>query len=191
MGIPFDFFERKVNLLAVGIFLVGLFVLALGAGLFFFKNSEGEDVQIISASQGEALQGSEVIVDVGGAVITPGIYRLSSSLRVDDAIKAAGGLADGADIAKMNLAAKISDGQKIFVPEKGEQSATGNQQSTINNLVNINSATEKDLDTLPGVGPVTAQKIIAGRPYSSLNDLLAKKAVSGSVYEKIKDLVAF
>ncbi|MEX2028020.1 MAG: ComEA family DNA-binding protein [Candidatus Curtissbacteria bacterium] len=195
MEITSEFFDssKKLNLFIVGVFLVGLFVLALGVGLFFLKNSKGEDVKIISASpasQGEALQGV-VVVDVAGAVVNPGVYTLSPNLRVDDAIKAAGGLVEEADTSKMNLAAKIADGQKIFVPNKLDSSIVGGSVAGMSSLVNINSATEGELDTLPGVGPVSAQKIIAGRPYGALEDLITKKVVSASVFEKIKDLITY
>lgn len=183
--------SKKLNLFVLGIFFAGLFVLALGAGLFFFKNQKGSDIQIISAplQQASAGQAGEVTVDVGGAVVNPGVYKLSSGLRVGDAIKAAGGLAEGADTSKMNLAAKLGDGQKIFVPEKGTTSSQSITSTT--GLVNINSATEEELDTLPGVGPATAKKIIASRPYSSVDELLTQKAVTASVYQKIKDLISY
>ncbi|MDO8486677.1 MAG: ComEA family DNA-binding protein [Candidatus Curtissbacteria bacterium] len=188
-----DFSGKRFNLIVVGIFLVGLFVLALGAGLFFFKNQKGDsDIQILSAQDAVAKEGvarEELVVDIGGAVANPGVYRLSSDLRVNDAIKAAGGLVGGADTSKMNLAAKIGDGQKIYVPSAGQVSGVKYQEAS--GLISINSATEQELDTLPGIGPVTAKKIIAGRPYSSLNDLLVKKAVSASVFEKIKDLITW
>ncbi len=191
MEIPSEFFERKQNLLVVGIFFVGLFVLALGAGLFFFKNQKGSDIQIISAENAATKSAGvlEVVVDVGGAVINPGVYRLANSLRVNDAIGAAGGLANGADTSKINLAAKIGDGQKIFVPSQSQSQSGGSRFS--NGLININSATEQELDSLPGVGPATVKKIIASRPYSSLDELLSQKAVSVSVFAKIKDLITF
>lgn len=192
MEIPSEFFDssKKLNLLVLGIFFAGLFVLALGAGLFFFKNQKGSDIQIISAENAATKSAgvSEVVVDVGGAVARPGIYKLTSSLRVNDAISAAGGLVNGADTTKMNLAAKIGDGQKIFVPSKDE-SIKGIKSTE--GLISINSATEQELDTLPGIGSATAKKIIASRPYSSVDELLTKKAVSASVFAKIKDLITF
>ena len=104
---------------------------------------------------------------------------------------AAGGLASEADQAKINLAAKVADGQKIHIASQYE--ATSNTQQVISsesNLININTASEAELDKLPGIGPVTAAKIISLRPYGTLEELLSKKAVSSSVYGKIKDLVS-
>lgn len=197
-----DFNRDRQKLLVVGFFFFGLFLLALGGGLFFFKGgSTSDDIQIISASQGLALRGYEIVVHLDGAVVAPGVYRLSSDLRVGDAISAAGGLAPDADSSRINLAAKVSDGQKIYVFAVGESTSITSGQGTtsttgssvagesINQLVNINTASESELDKLPGVGPVTAQKVISSRPYSALEDLLTKKAVNRSTYEKIKDLI--
>jgi len=148
---------------------------------------------------------SEVKVDVSGAVINPGVYTLSSSARVEDALKAAGGVKDSADPAfvskSINLAQKVSDGMKVFIPEVGSTSspqagfgqASAREVASVssqNSLVNINSALLAELDKLPGVGPVGAQKIIDGRPYGSIEELFTKKAVTRSVYEKIKELVS-
>ena len=181
--------DQRLKLLVFGLFFAGLFLLAIGAGIFLFRNSESSDeIEIISASQGQ-----RIVVHVDGAVAKPGVYELTDSARVSDAVSVSGGLSDSADTAKVNLAAKVTDGQKIYIPKVGEQS-TGTLQSTagdsVSGLVNINTASESQLDTLPGIGPVTAQKIIASRPYSSPEELLTKKAVGQSVYEKIKDLVA-
>ena len=101
----------------------------------------------------------------------------------------AGGLLATADKSQINLAGKISDGQKIHIPEVGETPVTafGKLNQT---LVSVNSATQAELDTLPQVGPATAAKIIAGRPYTAVEELVSKKAVSQSVFDKIKDLVS-
>ncbi|OGE30344.1 hypothetical protein A2631_01040 [Candidatus Daviesbacteria bacterium RIFCSPHIGHO2_01_FULL_44_29] len=142
---------------------------------------------------------SEFKVDVSGAVANPGVYSLPNDSRVEDAIKAAGGFsldANGEFVAKsLNLSAKLIDGSKIYIPKKGETggvlSATvglSNQSSanSVNSLVGINSGTESELDSLPGVGPVTAKKIVSSRPYTSLDELVSKKVVSASVFAKIQ-----
>lgn len=184
---------KKPAILALALFLAGLFVLALGVGIFFFSGNSSQEIEIISAEgQKASSEAVEVVVDVSGAVARPGVYTLSANLRVNDAIAAAGGIVEGADTSKINLAAKIGDGQKIYVPASGEvTSDKGQGISRATGLVNINSASESELDTLPGVGPVTAQKIIAARPYSALEELLSKKAVGSSTFEKIKNLITF
>ena len=186
--------DQRLKFAVFGLFFAGLFLLAIGGGIFLFRNSNSsDDIEIISASQGEALQGQRIVVHVDGAVLKPGVYELSESARVSDAVSASGGLSDSADMTKVNLAAKVSDGQKIYVPKIGESDVkgvgVGDAGSGSTGLININTASESQLDTLPGIGPVTAQKIIASRPYSTPEELLTKKAVGQSVYEKIKDLV--
>lgn len=181
--------------LASGFFLLGVFIFAIGLGLLIFKDNSGEsEVKIISSDQvlGEA-KPAEIVVDVDGAVNSPGVYTLGSNSRVNDAVAAAGGLSADADSSRVNLAGKLGDGQKVYVPSyakatEGKPSNT-DLMSNFTNLISINSAGESELDTLPGIGPVTAGKIIAGRPYSSIDELVSKKAVSKSVFEKIKDLV--
>ncbi len=191
----FSLNENHQQMAVWGALLLGLFVLALGAGLYFFKSNSTPDIKIISGASPSGAQVQEIVVDVGGAVNLPGLYKLSGDARVANAISAAGGLTNDADSKQVNLAAKINDGQKVYVPDKTQSSNVKTQNlgevAGVTNLININTATSAELDTLPGIGPVTADKIIASRPYSSLNDLLSKKAVSSSVFEKIKDKISY
>jgi len=131
-------------------------------------------------------------VHVDGAVKSPGVYKLSADSRVKDVVAAAGGLASEADEAKINLAAKVADGQKLHIASQSEAVSNAQQAtSSESNLININTASEAELDKLPGIGPVTSAKIISLRPYLRIEELLSKKAVSSSVYGKIKDLVSY
>lgn len=138
-----------------------------------------------------------VAVDVSGAVVNPGVYQLPNGARVEEAIRAAGGVTESADLnylsKSMNLAQKIVDGMKVYIPRARETGPSGQPVlgiQTQDSLININSASVSELDKLPGVGPVTAQNIIDKRPYSEVSELLSKKAVSKAVYEKIKGLVS-
>lgn len=183
----------NINPIVLFVFFGGLFLLTIGLGMAFFKSQQSGKVEIISSG---AVQGantpSEVVVHVDGAVIRPGVYKLSSDLRVDDAIKAAGGTAEGAKISGLNLAAKLTDGQKIYVPATSEQ-VLGDKGKVVsqsqNSFVSVNSGSQAELESLPGVGPATARKIISGRPYGTLEELVSKKAISSSTYEKIKDQI--
>jgi len=139
-----------------------------------------------------------ISVDVSGAVLNKGVYQLKDGDRVEEAIKMAGGFADKANqeyISKyLNMAQKLSDGSKIYVPFEGEQipaSGAGGQitGAKTSGQININTAVQADLEALPGIGPVTASKIISGRPYQSIDELQSKKVVSKAVFEKIKDSV--
>jgi competence protein ComEA len=186
-----NFLESRTSLAIFGFFFIGLFVFAFGAGLFVFGENKNDDIQIISASQ-DPNTIPEIVVDVAGAVANPGVYRLPADSRVSDAVTSAGGLAEEADRDHINLAAKVADGQKIHIFAKGETGlASGGQVSgESTGPVSINYASQSQLEELPGIGPVTAQKIIAARPYGAPEELVSKKAVSMSVYEKIKDLIA-
>ncbi len=137
-------------------------------------------------------------VDVSGAVSKPGVYDLSDGSRIEDAVALAGGFTEGVNkeyISKsLNMAQKLSDGTKIYIPFEGEQpariatqSVAGGGNTSNNSSVNINTATQAELESLPGIGPVTASKIISDRPYQTIEDLLNKKIVSKTVFDKIKD----
>jgi competence protein ComEA len=110
--------------------------------------------------------GGRVIVDVAGAVKRPGVYRLSSSERVEDALKRAGGATGRADLSQINRAAKLEDGRQILVPARASRAGPAATQpgstspAAPEQPVNLNTATLEQLDTLDGVGPATAQKIL-------------------------------
>ncbi len=138
-------------------------------------------------------------VDVSGAVERPGVYEIPDDSRVKDVLITAGGLAAKADrnyISKsVNLAQRVVDGTKFYFPFENEvsqgsfgQTALGSATQTSYQL-NINTATSAELDALPGVGPVTAGRIIAARPYQNISELVSRKIVTNSVYQKIKDRV--
>ncbi len=192
---PKNFFlENKISLAALSIFFTGLFFLAIGTGLYLFKNQEGSgDIQIISTESTANPNIPEIMVHVDGAVKNPGLYKLPSTARVNDVVLAAGGLSTDANSNKLNLAAKVSDGQKIHVVsinDTGSSGSSSNDPVSLG-LININTSTAAELDKLPRVGEVTAQKIIAGRPYSSIEELVSKKIVSSSVFEQIKGLISY
>jgi competence protein ComEA len=144
--------------------------------------------------------GGTLVIDVEGGVVHPGIARLPAGARVADAIVAAGGYGPEADLleaAKLNLAAPLTDGQQVFVPLRGGGPgvATSGPQAGgggAGGLVNLNTATPEELDTLPGIGPVTVQKIVAARqerPFATLEELTERKVLTSSQVDKIRDLV--
>lgn len=143
----------------------------------------------------------ELVVDVQGAVARPGVHRLPAGSRVGDGIAAAGGYSAQVDIAaaaeRLNLAERLTDGAKIRVPVRGEAAAAplpeGSAESSGSiRLIDINRASAGELDTLPGIGPVTAQKIIDARaeaPFSTVDELLSRGVVGPSTFDKLRDLV--
>lgn len=139
-----------------------------------------------------------VTVHVAGLVRLPGVYQVPKGSRVQTVIEAAGGPIEGADVHSLNLAAELADGQKIYVPRVGESvpatsGADAGSGFALGQKVNLNTATEQQLDTLPGVGPTTAERIIAFRTqkgrFTSVRQLLEVEGIGPKKYEALKDLV--
>lgn len=152
------------------------------------------------ASTSTAAGGALVVVQAAGAVQHPGLYRLPPGARVDDLVTAAGGLAADADPDRLNLAALVADGQKIYVPRVGEPvpsdavagGASGDNGGPAQPL-DLNQATLQQLDALPGVGPATAQAILDYRSqhgrFRSVDDLLNVRGIGDAKLEQIRPLV--
>lgn len=190
----------------VTVFLAGLILIVFG-GLLIKKGIDlsPAKVEVLDSSTASDNR-QEIIVEVAGEVEKPGVYKLPAGSRVEDALIAGGGLSQSAnrDFLEKNLnrAAKLSDGQKIFIPEVDEQSSilsakSSGQYQTISTsfsgqgtgLININNATLAELDILPGIGQVYGQNIIEHRPYSNAEELLSKGVLPKSTFEKIKDKI--
>jgi competence protein ComEA len=175
--------------------LLAIILFGLGYGVYsWIRRSAGQlSQQGVGKSAGSALSATaayqkEIYVDVSGEVEKAGVYKLENGARMKDALAAAGGLSSKADrefvAQSINLAEKLIDGQKVFIP--GYEQVKGVQTSKIN----INKADLTSLETLSGVGAVRAQAIVDNRPYQSIEDLVKKKVLSASVYEKIKDKIS-
>ena len=136
-----------------------------------------------------------IYVHVDGAVEAPGVYRLPDGARTFDAIDAAGGASDDADLGGLNLAARVTDGQKLVVPIHGGGTSSspgvaGSPTPAQSGKVNLNTASQRLLETLPGIGTVTATRIFAYRqangPFTRIEQLLETRLVNASTYDKIK-----
>ena len=144
-----------------------------------------------------------VTVDVKGAVKKPGVYQLQSNSRVHDALEKAGGLTDEADLKSVNQAQKLSDEAVVYVAKVGENavdvtasapaSATSGTNQTKSALVNLNTATEADFQTISGIGQKRAQDIIAYREangrFKSVDDLKNVSGIGAKTLEKLKEYV--
>lgn len=182
---------------------------ALAVGAFFVAaGSADPTIELDSGAQSSA-SGSlgpvaELVVEVKGAVATPGVYRLPAGARVVDAVTAAGGFgprvdADRAEV-ELNLAALLSDGQAIVVPSRDDPAGAAGTAGPApgeggigSDRIDLNRATAEQLDSLPGVGPVTVQKILdarAERPFAAVDELRTREVVGQATFEKIRDLVA-
>ncbi|HET6379725.1 MAG TPA: helix-hairpin-helix domain-containing protein [candidate division Zixibacteria bacterium] len=145
--------------------------------------------------------GEELVVDVQGGVVNPGVVVLPAGARVADAVAAAGGFSDEADTlaaaSALNLAAPLTDGSQVYVPligvaAGGPPGSGGGNGGASGGLVNLNTATPEELDALPGIGPVTVQRIVAARaerPFATLEELVTRDVMHNGQLEEIRDLV--
>jgi competence protein ComEA len=139
-----------------------------------------------------------IIVYITGAVPRAGVYALPQGARVQDAISAAGGFLAEAEKSQINLAALLEDGEKLDIPYvEGASPVLATPGPTIvavtTDLININTASSAELEALPGIGPTTAQKIIAYReqngPFINTEDIINVSGIGPGTYERIKDLI--
>ena len=178
------------------------------AAIVYVSSSPGGRVEVVSEPSRQtpgaaAPSQATLVVEVAGAVARPGVYTLPVGSRVADAIGAAGGYSTDVDPraaeAKLNLAARLQDAQLITVPRRGD-GAAGSASSTAaqgtsaaaTGPINLNTASTAELDTLPGIGPATAAKIIASReekPFASVDDLVSRKIVTPAILAKFRPLV--
>lgn len=181
--------------------LLIIFALSVGIGGFYFFNSRPSMqpalVQDLNAGaiQEKVIENPvNLIINVAGKVNNPGVYQLPQGSRVIDAIKAAGNQRKGVDISDINLARLLVDGEQILVgsakPSAGKNSV---KKITSDNPLDLNRATIAQLDTLPGIGPVTAQRIIDYRTkvgrINSVEELKKISGLGGAKFEEIKSLL--
>ena len=134
-----------------------------------------------------------IFVHVLGAVAAPGLYQLREGDRVVDAIASAGGYAHGADETQLNLARVLSDGEQLYVPVVGELPALDVTGAVVGGRVNINTADQAALETLPRVGPALAQRIIAWRDdngrFAAIDDLRSVTGIGDKTFEGLRELI--
>jgi competence protein ComEA len=190
--------RRRLLLAAAGslalILLAGRFV--LGAGTTTVAPLPSPPTETAGVT---GLEAARVVVDVVGAVRRPGLYRLEQGSRIADAVARAGGATGKADLAQVNLAAPLADGAQVVVPTRGAAGAAGaavgpGGTGAATGPVHLSTATLDQLDSLPGIGPVTAQKILAFRAkhgaFSSVDELDAVPGIGPSRMDQLRDLVA-
>lgn len=139
---------------------------------------------------------TDIYVHICGAVINPGVYQVPAGTRVYQALELAGGSSDDAYLSGINLADKLADGQKVYIPSEGENAEgilstdSGDVQSV---MININTASEAELMTLPGIGQSRAKDIINYRVknglFESIDDIMKVSGIKEAAFEKIKDLI--
>lgn len=212
--------RKKLKKYLLEIFLLSLALIITIISFFMLiqssKQKESED--IIEINQNSQINNNinekneKIYIDISGSIKNPGLYELKINSRLKQAIDKAGGLDENADknffYKNFNLARLLQDQEKIYIPSIWEVqngfvketpltfdfvspiNINTNFENENNNLIDINSADIDELDSLPGIGKVTAQKIIDNRPYQSIDDLLNKKIINKSTFEKIKNLIS-
>lgn len=182
----------------------------LGAALWLTRRPAAQPIEILppptpapTAAPTASPTPGPLRVDVAGAVVAPGVYALPPGSIIADAIAAAGGPSAEADLDRLNKAVTLRDGVQVYVPYRGapdralviepepELAPVGSPQRDAPSagLVNLNTATPEQLEGLPGVGPVLAGKIIEGRPYRAVEELLRVKGIGPATFDKLRDLV--
>jgi len=152
----------------------------------------------ISTSTTNVSEQTSIVVYICGAVKESKVITLKENSRICDAINAVGGLTDNADLSNINLAYILEDGEKVYIPEKGEEiennlTSSYNNSSTTNNKININKASQTELETIPGIGPSTALKIINYRKengkFLKIEDIKNVSGIGNTKYESMKDYI--
>jgi competence protein ComEA len=192
----------------VAILAIGAFVLAFGSGASGSVAIEGGvplssdgSPSGSSAEPAGPASGQRLVVEIVGAVHRPGVFRLPADSRVGDLVAAAGGYGPRVDTDRagrdLNLAAPLRDGDQIRVPSRDDvptptSRASEGAAGSATGPIDLNAATATELDALPGIGPVTAAKILASReeqPFGAVEDLRSRKLVGEKTYEQLEGLV--
>lgn len=202
----------KKYLIEVILLTVALVVTIISLIVYGKNYQENTNKEILTNYQPERVMSENIIVDVSGAVKKPNIYKIGFGARIKDVVDQAGGLSDEADVLffhrNFNLARIVVDQEKIYIPSVSEinngifiqgqlifdynspsLAKTNLAPSESQSLISVNYSTIEELDQLPGIGQVTANKIISNRPYTTIEDLLLKKIINKGVFEKIKNLI--
>lgn len=199
----FEWISKYLNFGLIILIIILVFVYFSKNSQNFSKSSDS-NIKEANVSPSPVNSSIKIILDITGAVSKPGVYEMIEGDRIVDLIEKAGGFTDKVDLdfveKNINKAAKLSDGQKIYIPRVGESisasssasSSSTNTTSTNNKSsgpVNINTSSKQQLVDLPEIGEVTADKIIAARPYANIDELISKGAMKKSSVDKIRELI--
>ena len=174
-----------------GLLVISALLLIISFFIVVRGNAQPPEVKMSSPV---IVQEVEIFVDVAGAVNKPGVFSLSGKSRVIDAIKAAGDSAPGADLSTINLARIVSDGEQIYVDSASTYRSSGSVKKNVRvGPINLNRATKSQLDTLDGIGPVIAQRIIDYRkvngPFLTIDDIQKVSGIGTAKFAQIKSKI--
>ena len=196
-----------------------ILITIIGIGIYCYTNaientSEEEIENVLEVAQTNTTKETEeknIFVHIAGCVQKEGMLELSSNSRIADAIEKAGGLTQEADLSDINLAYLLEDGMKIYIPNQNERQENNEKTKNIpkeentpsmqiqdtntkQDVININTATQEELDTLPGIGPATATKIIEYRKekgkFKQKEEIKEVSGIGEAKYEKIKEYIS-
>lgn len=192
--------QHKKKIMQIGAIVL---ILIVAIAIYAAGHSEKqEDIEIAQSNDTKTTETTEepeeVIIDICGAVNDSKVVTLPAGARVEDAIKAAGGTTDEADLSGINRAAVLTDGEKIYIPtadevERGIELPSAEGNISTDGSININEATAEELEMLNGIGPVTAEKIIQYRTeygkFKTKEDLMEVNGIGEKTYAQIKDKI--
>lgn len=192
--------QHKKKIMQIGVIVL---ILIVAIAIYAAGHSKKqEDIEIAQSNDTKTTETTEepeeVIIDICGAVNDSKVVTLPAGARVEDAIKAAGGTTDEADLSGINRAAVLTDGEKIYIPtadevERGIELPSAEGNISTDGSININEATAEELETLNGIGPVTAEKIIQYRTeygkFKTKEDLMEVNGIGEKTYAQIKDKI--
>jgi competence protein ComEA len=179
-----------------------LFIIVLAGTIFLLRRPEQPVIAITTATPRATATPVSIVVEVRGAIAKPGVYTLPAGSRAQDVIALAGDLTSNAETRALNLARKVNDGEQLYIPAIGEATpttvpvaskTTPSASKAPTGKININTATIAELDTLPGIGPAIAQRIIEYRAqngaFQKIEDLKKVRGIGDALFDQIKDLV--
>ena len=175
-----------------GLAIVAVSVVVIST-LFVARGSSQEVVAAPIPLEVESVVEQTVMIDVAGAVVNPGVYSLPLNARVFEAIKAAGGLKKGADASDVNQARILKDGEQIYIYPASQFTSSSGTKITVrkNGPIMINRASAKEFESLDGIGPVLAGRIVAFRkvngPFAAIEDLMKVPGIGSSTFAKFKE----
>ena len=176
--------------------LLALSAIVVATSAFFVVRGTSQEIEVVAPELTMVESAAQVTVDVAGAVTKPGVYSLPINSRVIDAIKAAGDTLKGADLSDINLARVIKDGEQVYIypPGKAGSSVRTSPQrikARTSGPIALNRANTKELETLDGIGPVLAARIVAYRsqngPFLTVEDLLKVSGIGSAKFAQFKD----
>ena len=176
--------------------LLALSAIVVATSAFFVVRGTSQEIEVIAPELTVSESVAKVTVDVAGAVTNPGVYSLPINSRVIDALKAAGDTLKGADVSDINLARVIKDGEQVYIypPQKGGSSVRVSPQrakAKQTGPIALNRASAKELESLDGIGPVLAARIVAYRkvngPFVNIEDLLKVSGIGAAKFGQFKE----